>query len=474
MLRAARLLPLLFGVSLAAQRGDRADEVQVPLPADLAVPPAPAHTPAAEQATFRLAPGFRVELFAAEPMVADPVAANFDLAGRLWVVEMRGYMNDLDATDERAPNGRVVVLTDRDGDGAADGSTTFLDGLVLPRSVLPLRGGALVVAPPELWWCPDADGDLVADGKVAVAGGFEAGLDNPEHSGNGLLWGFDHRIHLANDQRVFRPTATGFVAEPGAGGGQWGLSQDDRGRLWFNYNEDWLRCDLVPGRNGPRAANLGGLPLLNHRVVPTRTVWPIRITPGVNRGYQPGRLVDWVLAIHTAVCAPHVYRADLLPCDGDVFVCEPAGNLVRRFVLREHDGVLRADNPYEAEKREFFASTDERFRPVSLLTGFDGALWVVDMYRGVIQHRNFVTTFLKKQIEQRGLERPIGLGRIWRVVPDALRPPNAGPRSLADVAAVDLVQVLAHPNGTLRDLALRDLVQRRATAVAPGLRALFA
>ena len=151
--------------------------------------------------------------------------------------------------------------------------------LVLPRAVLPLRGGALVVAPPQLWWLADADGDLQADARSEVMGGFEAGLDNPEHSGNGLLWGLDHRIHLANDARLLRWTSTGFVVEKGAGGGQWGITHDDRGRCYFNYNEDWLRCDLVPGRYGPRAAITGGLPQLNWRVVEDRGVWPIRMTP---------------------------------------------------------------------------------------------------------------------------------------------------------------------------------------------------
>jgi mono/diheme cytochrome c family protein len=404
-------------------------------------------------------------------MVCDPIAAAFDASFRLWVVEMRGYMNDLDASGEREPVGRVVVLQDLDHDGVADRSTTFLDGLVLPRAVLPLRGGALVVAPPELLWCPDADGDLVADGKSVVMGGFEAGLDNPEHSGNGLAWGFDHRIHLANDARLLRRVGDTFVIEAGAGGGQWGLSHDDRGRFYFNYNEDWLRCDLVPGRHGPAARAVGGLPQHNWRVVPERTVWPIRVTPGVNRGYQPGRLVDGVLAIHTAVCAPHVYRGGLLPYDGDVFVCEPAGNLVRRFVLRDVDGAMRATNPYEAERGEFLASTDERFRPVNLLTGPDGALFVVDMYRGVIQHRNFVTTFLRRQIEQRGLDRPIGLGRIWRIVPDGVTPRVPEPAPAAAKPA-ELVPMLADGNGLVRDLTLQELAQRRDASVWPALVAL--
>lgn len=461
----------LLGTPLLAQQGDRAGELQASLPADFVVPPAIVRSPGEELATLQLAPGFRAELFAAEPLIADPVAGAFDADGRLWVVEMRSYMRDVDATDETRADGRIVVLHDDDHDGRADRSVPFAEGLVLPRAVLPLHGGALVVSPPQLLWCPDADADGRADARVAVLGGFESGLANPEHCGNGLCWGFDHRIHLANDPRLLQPRGNGFDVVPGAGGGQWGLSLDDRGRAFFNYNEDWLRVDLVPGRHGPAAAAVGGLPQLNWRVVAERTTWPVRVTPGVNRGYQQGRLVDGRLAIHTAVCAPLVHRGSKLPgCDGDAFVCEPAGNLVRRIRLRDDgSGRLAGSNVYEAERREFLASTDERFRPVHLVDGPDGALWLVDMYRGVIQHRNFVTTFLRRQIEDRGLASPIGLGRIWRIVPDGTTLP-ARPLRLAAADDATLHAALRDDEGAVRDLALRTLVQQQRRSLLPGLR----
>lgn len=469
------LLPLLLGAlgsMLCAQQGDRGGEVQTDLPDDLVVPPAIVRSPAEEMATFVVADGFRVELVASEPLIGDPVAAVFDAAARLWVVEMRGFMNDVDARNERAPNGRIVVLEDDDGDGRMDRSTVFLDGLVLPRAVLPLRGGALVLEPPNLWWCPDVDGDLRADGAEFVIAGFEAGLDNPEHSGNGLLWARDNRIHIANDKRLLRWTPDGFAVEQGAGGGQWGITQDDRGRCYFNYNEDWLRVDLVPGRHAVRANALGALPGTNHRLLADTSVWPVRITPGVNRGYQPGRLRDHVLAIHTAVCGPHVYRGELLPgCHGDAFVCEPAGNCVRRVVLEDHDGRMRGRNPYQQQRREFLASTDERFRPVNLTGGPDGALYLVDLYRGVIQHKNFVTTFLRKQILARGLEAPIGLGRIWRIVPDGSPRPRAVRLDRSSVAEV--VAALGGGDGHLRDLAQRELVQRQDPAAVVPLQRLL-
>lgn len=442
------------------------------LPDDLVVPPATVRSAAEELATFEVPDGFEVQLYAAEPMVQDPVVATFDAAGRLWVAEFRNYMLDVEARDEGDATGRIVVLHDDDHDGCADRSTVFCDQLVLPRAVLPLVGGALVIAPPDLYWMPDANGDLVADGRERIMGGFEAGTGNPEHSGNGLTWGFDHRIHLCNDKRMLRRTGQGFEIEPGAGGGQWGLCLDDRGRFFFNYNSDWLRCDLVPSHYGPRASAVGGLPGLNHRVASDAGVWPIRVTPGVNRGYQNGVLKDWRLANRTGVCSPVIYRGDLLPFAGDAFICEPCGNVVRRVVLRNQDDLMLGDNAYESEQREFLASTDERFRPVNLSNGPDGALYVVDMYRGVIQHRNYVTSFLRDQIKKRKLEDPVHLGRIWRVVPKGSARP-APVLNLLGATASQLVMALSHQSGTVRDLALRQLVQRKLREAVPELRQLL-
>ena len=466
------LAVLASSCDLLAQRGDRPGQKQKMLPDDVVVPPATVRTAVEELATLRVPDGFEVQLFAAEPMVQDPVVATFDVAGRLWVAEFRNYMLDVDASNEGEATGRIVILHDDDHDGRADRSTVFCDKLVLPRAVLPLQGGALVITPPNLYWMPDKDGDLVADGRELIMGGFEAGTGNPEHSGNGLTWGFDHRIHLCNDQRLLRRTDDGFVIEAGSGGGQWGLCLDDRGRFYFNYNSDWLRCDLVPNHYGARARAVGGLPSLNHRVVSDEGVWPIRVTPGVNRGYQKGVLKDWRLANRTGVCSPVIYRGGLMPFQGDAFICEPCGNVVRRVVLQEHDGVMHGENAYQKEQREFLASTDERFRPVNLTNGPDGALYVVDMYRGVIQHRNYVTSFLRHQIKKRNLEEAVHLGRIWRVVPKGTGKLEPMP-SLVDASEHQLVAALAHASGTVRDQSLQQIVQRKLGGAAPLLKKLL-
>ena len=458
---------------LLAQQGDRAAEDQSELPAGTPRPAVVVRAPAEAKDALRLQPGFSIELVAHEPLLGDPVQAVFDAKGRLWVCEMRSYMRDIDGTDELRADGRVAVLVDRDGDGRMDESVPFLDGVVLPRAVLPLQGGALVIVPPDLLWCVDADFDLKPERIETVCSGFDAGRTNPEHSGNGLLWGLDNRIHLAGDARMLTFAAgrepAPFAIEATAAAGQWGIAQDDRGRLYYNYNEDWLRSDLVPRRYAARTEPASMLPGMNHKLALDPAVHPAHPTPGVNRGGREGLLRDGWLTRHTAVCAPLVYRGDSLPgCDGDVFVCEPAGNVVRRFRLLDLDGATRAENRYE--KAEFLAAVDERFRPVNLAQGPDGAIYVVDMYRGVIQHKNFVTTFLRRQVAERRLEQPIGMGRIWRIAAEGAK--RAVPPSLDAASALELCDALGCRDGARRDLAQRLLVQRQERSAIPRLREL--
>ena len=227
-----------------------------------------------------------------------------------------------------------------------------------------------------------------------------------------------------------------------------------------------LRCDLLPNRYGAIAQDLGGLPGLSHRVTSDQRTWPARITPGVNRGYRKGLLKGYKLTRTTGTCSPCAYRGALLPFDGDVFVCEPCGNLVRRFQLREHDGRLAGDNAYYAVEDEFLTSTDERFRPVDIKNGPDGALYVVDMYRGVIQHRNYVTSFLRDQVERRGLEQPVHKGRIWRIVPKA-----PATRALSPTLSAAAPAALSAASSTSRSPKCSDSrrpSRRSRRSVTPG------
>jgi mono/diheme cytochrome c family protein/glucose/arabinose dehydrogenase len=476
-----RALPVLALVSTAvAQIGDRLDKPgskQESLVPKDKIPAAPALPPADALKSFKVAPGFRVELVASEPLIGDPVAMAFGPDGRIWVVEMRGYMHDVDGHGEDLKVGRVVVLTDTDGDGRMDKSDVFADGLVMPRAIMLVNGGVLVGAPPELLFLRDTDGDGKADQRTVVNTDFGLAViperpevSNPERAPNGLLWGRDNFIYGAAYETRYRLSADGkFEPGPTSFRGQWGLSQDDRGHFFHNSNSDQLRGDVTPANyllRNPAFLSARGT---NVKVATNQNVWPIRVNPGVNRGYQTtiikpnGKLGDF-----TAACSPYIYRGEAFGPEfyGNAFVAEPAANLVKRNLVTAKNGTLTSTHAYP--DTEFLASTDERFRPVFLTDGPDGALYVVDLYRGILQHRISLTTYLRQQIKDRGLENPIGLGRIYRIVPDGAHPKNAA----APKTAAEWVARLAHPNGWWRDLAQQKLVESRDPAATAPLRAL--
>jgi mono/diheme cytochrome c family protein len=437
--------------------------------------PAPVRSPDDEMKTFRLPEGYRVELVASEPMVEEPVLIDWDTSGRLWVVEMLGYMQDLPSTVEREPIGRVSVLEDENGDGRMDKKTVFLDGLVLPRALKVLDRGVLIGEPPNLWFARDTNGDLRADIKTLVTDRFGRLDANVEHNANTLLWALDNSIHTSETDVYFRLRNGMFETLQTLARGQWGASQDDAGRIFRNTNESVLHVDVVPTPYYARNPNLlrtrGSYESLRGDKNEVMTVWPAHPTPGVNRGYQPGVLRgDGTLAAYSSVAAPTVYRGDRLPADvyGNVFVVEPAGNLVSRIIVTDDGTRLRARKAYEGS--EFLAATDERFRPVYLSNAPDGNLYLVDMYRGIIQHKAYITEYLRDQILWRKLQAPPRHGRIYRIAymgRDAARASST--TSIGNTPTSKLVALLSHPNGWWRDTAQRLIVERGDTSIVPAL-----
>ena len=452
--------------------------------AGVEVPPAPPLSPAQALETFTIAPGFRIECVAAEPLIQDPVALAFDADGRMWAAEMTSYMPDAYGTGEKEPNGKIVILEDTDGDGRMDKRRVWLDNQLLPRAVLPIRDGALVGTPPYLYFWRDTDNDGKADTKQLVADDYGNPKSNPEHQANGLLVGIDNWIYSANYNKRFRWAPDDEAAAKGDKHavkwlvsrmpmrGQWGLSMDDFGRLYHDSNSDYLRADLVPphyypGRNPHQSGQSG----VNHQLDKDQTVYPIRPTPAVNRGYRKGFLrPDGSLKEFTAACGPCVYRGGIFPddCDGDAWVCEPSAHLVRRADVSEDGLLLKADNAYDG--REFLASTDERFRPVNIHVGPDGALYVVDMYRGILQHVYYLTGYLRELHLRRDMELPIHMGRVYRIVHETSKPHDVPPMSR--MKGTELVKLLSHPNGWVRDTAQRLIVERKDRSVLRELRAI--
>jgi mono/diheme cytochrome c family protein/glucose/arabinose dehydrogenase len=419
--------------------------------------PSPPKTPQQELKTFQIEEGFKVQLVASEPMVEDPVFITFDEDSRLWVVEMRGFMPDVDGNGEDQRIGRISILQDTTGDGFMDISTVFIDQLIMPRALAVVKGGALFVEDQKLWFSPDADGNLVADSKHLIDSTY-GGPPLPEHSPNGLFRGIDNWYYNAKSAVRYKRDGNNWIRDSIEFRGQWGMSHDDQGRLFYNYNWSQLHADLVPpnylNRNPHHTSTTG----IDHGVTLDRRVYPIRSNPAVNRGYIPGTLDDrGRLLEFTAACSPFVYRAHAFPDEyyGNAFVAEPSGNLVKRNVVREDSGRLQAHDPHPGT--EFMASTDERFRPVSIASGPDGALYITDMYRGLVQHEKYVTPYLREQTLKRGLEQPLHYGRIWRVVPENWKQPEAV--IMSSLSPEDLVPFLASSNGWTRDMAQRLLTE---------------
>ena len=215
---------ILAAASLQAQKGDKGHTNQPQRVAREKIPPAPPLTPEQALKSFKLQPGFRIELVASEPLIEAPIAISFDADGRIWVVEMRGFMPNVDGTGEKDIPGRVVVLEDTDNDGRMDKSTIFLDNLVMPRAVAAVNGGVLVAEPPKLWFCRDTDGDGKCDQKIEVASDY-GDPKNPEPTANGLVWNIDNCIYSLYHPFRYRGTNGKWTRELDVNRAQWAVQR---------------------------------------------------------------------------------------------------------------------------------------------------------------------------------------------------------------------------------------------------------
>ena len=272
------------------------------------IPPRAVLSPEEELKTFKLPPGFHAELVAAEPMVEEPIALTFDPDGRMYVVEMRGYMPDLAGTGELDPVGRIVRLESSKGDGHFDKSTVFLDNLVVPRAVGLAGDGVLVGEPPNLYFCRDTKGDGHCDQKTIVANDYGRRSANPEHMANGFVWSLDNWYYNADYSGRFRYISRArFVRDGTISRGEWGIAQDDVGRLFYNTNGSMLRCDLFPSSYLTRNPYLSTPAGVNVGIASNAT-HPARVNPGVNRGYTADCDAHGKLQRVTASCGPTIYR----------------------------------------------------------------------------------------------------------------------------------------------------------------------
>ena len=377
------------------------------LPAKKATPTSPALSPEEEAKTFSLPPGYHVQLVAAEPLIESPIIVDFDPDGRMWVLELQAFLPDTSGRDTQDPVCDVAVLEDVDGDGRMDKRTVFADRLVLPRALKVLDHGVLVGEPPNLWLMKDTDGDLRADTKEVVYKNYGRFIGGIEHNANGLLWGMDNVLYTSEWNENLRLKNGRFDVLPSLSRGQWQASQDDAGRVFRNVNDAPLFVDYTPARyflRNPNAARTRGLyqSLIDQMAA---TVYPLRQNRGVNRGYRdPFFREDGSSIVIQGAGSPTVYRGDRYPADvrGSVFITDSPTNLVHRFdIVDDGTGRLTAKNSYA--RGEFLASSDERFRPVNLSSAPDGTMYVVDMYRGVVQDGGIWSDYLRDYIKSHDL-----------------------------------------------------------------------
>ncbi len=423
-------------------------------------------------ATFRVPPGYRLELVVGDPDIKEPVAIAFDGNGRLFVAEMRAFMQDLEGTGQRQKNGRVSLHWSSKGDGVFDRHSVFIDGLVLPRMILPLDGALLVgeTDTNDLHLYRDTDGDGVADKReLWFAGGPRGG--NLEHQPSGLVWCLDNWIYTSYNASRLRWNGAGKAPrqEPTPpNGGQWGVAQDDQGKLWFTGG-----AERGP-QNFQQPILYGGFNITGQTPHDFSEVWPLVGIPDVEGGAFRFRAQDGTLNHFTSPCGSEIIRGDRLPRElhGDLLVCEPVGRLIRRAKVEVRDGVTHLHNPHE--KSEFIRSTDPNFRPVNVANAPDGTLCIVDMYRGVVQEAVAIKegSYLRDVVKKHGLEKNIGRGRIWRLVHESAKP--SAPPKMLDETPAQLVAHLAHPNGWHRDTAQKLLVLRQDASVVPALKEMAA
>ena len=415
---------------------------------------------------YKIEDGFELSVIASESFFKAPVAMDFDNKGRMWVVEMIGYMPNIEGVGEEEPNGRISILEDLDKDGVIDHSKTFLDKLILPRALAQVYGGLLYSDGPKLWFVEiknDKPGKKTLVDPIYAEGG------NVEHTSNGLMMNIDNWIYNANYNFRYQLKNGKWLKEPTTNRGQWGITKDNFGRLYYNNNSTQLQGDYVLPNKAirnkyfkPTAAE--GQKLTNDKV------YPIHKT-SVNRGYQKGVLDErGYLTEVTASCGPLIYRGGAFPntYNQNAFVCVPEANLIKRNILSFNNLQTLANQAVEG--KEFIASTDEGFRPVNLFNGPDGAMYIVDMHRGIIQHKAYISQYLSEQLSNKKLDTLQNAGRILKVISKTNKL-NPIP-DLSKASTKDLVALLSHPNGWLRDRSQQLLIHKNDKTIVKDLIAL--
>lgn len=422
--------------------------------------------------------GYRVECVASEPMVSEPVLAAWDGNGVMYVAQMESFMQrmDQDHDEQMVAASRVVRLEDTDGDGFMDKRSVFADNLVLPRILIPLDDRVLIgeTGTHRLRTFRDSNGDGRAD-QVEVVFDLPGKKrpENLEHQPT-AMWSIENTINFTwNDYYlVYRDGK--FVRHLQPPSGQWGIDQDHYGRIITNFSHY--------GPHHFQFSTRYGQSQYGQELHPAwRSVWGLSTYEDFadgSIGRKPGSVGhERSLAEFTSACGMNVYRGDRYSANmqGHLFFCEPVARIIRRGVMVPKDGGYQLANYYyndedRSKSSEFIRCDDQLFRPISIHTGPDGYMYIVDMYRGIIQESQWVGDYLKSKAREYGLDKITGRGRIYRVV-DGEYHSGDKPRMLNETPA-QWVKHLSHPNGWWRDTAQRLLVLKGDESVAAALRKL--
>lgn len=462
---------VVFGFILISQQGCKNKKIRNQTEDSLSIrkeyASSPVLSPEESIKKMHVEKGFAVKLVASEPLVHSPVAMTFDERGRIWVVEMQNYMPDTIGTGEEQRTGKIVILSDKNGDGVMDERKVFLDSLVLPRAVCLTNNGILVAESPNLWFY-EIENDRPVKKTLVDSAYAEGG--NVEHQPNGLLRDIDNWIYSAKSARRYRRKGDRWLVEKTHFRGQWGITQDEYGRLYYNTNSENVLGDYFSPGLGAANENQSSLEGFIENLVPDNRVYPARATTGVNRGYMTGTLDSSLRLVNfTAACSPAYYTDKLFGKEyyKNVFVAEPSANLIKRNILKDQGYKTEGQQAYA--NKEFLASEDERFRPVNLYEGPDGALYITDMYRGIIQHKTYLTPYLKNEIKERKLMLPLNCGRIYKIVPK-----NTPVRNVVISKEPDtLLNLLGNENSWIRNKAQQLLIDGNYKQTEPALRNLL-
>lgn len=428
----------------------------------------PVLDPVAAIGKMHVAEGFELNLFASEPQVINPVVMRFDHLGRLWIVEMVGYMNDLKGTKELDKIGRISILEDTIGDGKMDKSKVFLDNLVEPRAIAFHKDGILWADHQKLYHTVVGVDDQAGE-TVVVDDKYSTG-HSVEHKPNGLVRAIDNWYYNAKMNRRYKEVDGKWLKERTEFRNQFGLSTDNHGRLYHGQQNTLMRAEMFSPNFFLRNVNLNlkmSQLASEYNVIQDncfnikaceQAVFPVRRSRDIRDGYLESKGCDvdkdGFAFRCTSACGHHYYRGGHFGEGINAFVADPGMHFVKAMKIQRKEGIPYGKNVYADQ--EIVASPDTRFRPVDLQTAPDGSLYIADMYHGINQHHVFMSTHLKAFIEKNNLEQPMGLGRIYRLASKTNKLASWKPFKTHDID--ELVTALANENPWTRDTAQRILV----------------